>query len=524
MTYTPALMAAMLFASHRVKSFTATSINRRTLHHICSQMKNVHRRHNHHTACLTQLQVTDTGVELEASVKVCDDHHPLLTPIPTDRYNKDSLPAIFAYPHSYEPHPIAKLAADDLRKQIQSSENQFFQANNETVGKMMGVMVVQYQYRNNGGENSDDKHLGYLKAYSGTLPPGITFPKEEGFCPPIYDRFDIDGFYKQGEDELNELNRLVDQSEYDPQRQLRKEKLNKIQEACNVEWKAAKKNEKTQKKERRLIRQNALDATIDEREYEMLDERLKQEGAAIQRQMKQLKLQIRDEVSKAQDAVDEIETRLQDLEVGRRDKSRELQDKLFNQYNFLNIQGETRSLLPMFAETPLERPPPGAGDCVAPKLFQYAFSKGYEPVAMCEFWWGKCPMNEVRRHNLYYPASRGKCQPILEHMLEGMQVGENPMEIIPETGDELEVLYEDDYMVIVNKPEGMLSAPGRILEHSVYSVMKEKYPNATGPLLVHRLDMSTSGILLIAKDKDIHKALAAQFIDRSIKKRYTGKP
>lgn len=176
----------------------------------------------------------------------------------------------------------------------------------------------------------------------------------------------------------------------------------------------------------------------------------------------------------------------------------------------------------MFADTPLERSPPGAGDWAAPKLLQYAFQKGYEPIAMAQFWWRKSPTNEVRRHDLYYPASRGKCQPIFEHMLRGMDVESNTMEATPTKEEELELvmLYEDEYFVVVDKPEGMLSAPGRNLEYSVYSLTKEGYPEATSPLLVHRLDMSTSGVLLVAKDKDIHKALAAQFIERSVQKRY----
>ena len=238
--------------------------------------------------------------------------------------------------------------------------------------------------------------------------------------------------------------------------------------------------------------------------------------------MKQLKSQNRLDIQEAENTVTEIEQRLQDLKDGRQNKSRELQNNLFNQYNFLNTLGKTQSLLPMFANTPLERPPSGAGDCAAPKLFQYAFTKGYTPIAMAEFWWGTSPTNEVRRHNLYYPACRGKCQPILEHMLQGMDVEDNPMDIAPKSESDLEILYEDEYIVVVNKPEGMLSAPGRTLEYSVYSIMKEKYPEATGPLIVHRLDMSTSGILLVAKDKDTHKELAAQFINRSIQKRYVG--
>ena len=133
---------------------------------------------------------------------------------------------------------------------------------------------------------------------------------------------------------------------------------------------------------------------------------------------------------------------------------------------------------------------------------------------------GKDAFLEVR-NTTYYPACRGKCEPILGHMLKGMEVEDNPLEQIPEDAPTVEIVYEDDYMVVVNKPHEMLSVPGRRIEHSVYTEMKKRYPKSTGPLLVHRLDMATSGILLVAKDKDTHQKIQAQFIERTIKKRYT---
>eukprot|EP00579_Thalassiosira_antarctica_P017619 CAMPEP_0201931702 /NCGR_PEP_ID=MMETSP0903-20130614/27896_1 /ASSEMBLY_ACC=CAM_ASM_000552 /TAXON_ID=420261 /ORGANISM="Thalassiosira antarctica, Strain CCMP982" /LENGTH=605 /DNA_ID=CAMNT_0048471105 /DNA_START=160 /DNA_END=1977 /DNA_ORIENTATION=- len=478
--------------------------------------------------------VSRTANKRSRTAEIYQQHHALdeatadvddqfLTPIPADQYHEANLPKVFAYPHCYEPHPIASMAADQLREQFLSSSSDF-QAiiNDDTVGKMMGVLVVRYGHHNE-KNNNQQQQLGYLKAYSGTLPTGTALSSEDEFCPSLYNRFGQDGFYKRGEEDLNELTRLIEQIEQNPERKTRRDHLTSVEESCNERWSAAKTNGKMMQKERRSIRKQQK-TILDENEYDALDERLKQEGAAIQREMKQLKSQINQETQDAQNAVQEMEHSLKDLKDTRRGKSRELQDQLFNQYNFLNANGEKQSLLPMFANTPLGRPPSGAGDCAAPKLFQHAFRKGYEPIALAEFWWGTSPTNEVRRHNLYYPACRGKCLPILEHMLQGVDVESNPMDIAPaeESSDkfDLEILYEDEYFVVVNKPEGMLSAPGRTLEFSVYSMMKEKYPEATGPLLVHRLDMATSGVLLVAKDKDTHKALAAQFIDRSIQKRY----
>ena len=140
---------------------------------------------------------------------------------------------------------------------------------------------------------------------------------------------------------------------------------------------------------------------------------------------------------------------------------------------------------------------------------------------MAEFWWGDSPKNEIRRHGYYYPSCKGKCEPILQHMLQGLEVDENPLLSNTHKDTELEIVFEDEWLVVVNKPSGMLSVPGKEEDmDSVYHRLKEKYPDATGPMIVHRLDMATSGLLLVAKTKEVHQHLQAQFENRSIKKRY----
>jgi len=162
----------------------------------------------------------------------------------------------------------------------------------------------------------------------------------------------------------------------------------------------------------------------------------------------------------------------------------------------------------------------GSGECAAPKLLQYAFQHKMKPLAMAEFWWGQSPKSEIRKHQNFYPACIGKCKPILSHMLAGMNIDENPLLKNPAEGKEIDIVFEDEYLLVVNKPAEFLSVPGRNIQDSVANRMKEKYPEATGPLIVHRLDMSTSGIMLIAKSLEVHKFLQAQFIKRTIKKRY----
>ena len=174
----------------------------------------------------------------------------------------------------------------------------------------------------------------------------------------------------------------------------------------------------------------------------------------------------------------------------------------------------------IFKETPQLTPPAAAGECAAPKLLQYAFENELKPLAMAEFWWGKTPKSAIRKHRQFYPACQGKCQPILGHMLIGMKVDENPLLNNPAKGKKINIIYEDDELLVINKPTEFLSVPGKTIQDSVYERMKIQFPKATGPLIVHRLDMSTSGLMLIAKTKDTHKNLQRQFIKRSVKKRY----
>jgi len=152
---------------------------------------------------------------------------------------------------------------------------------------------------------------------------------------------------------------------------------------------------------------------------------------------------------------------------------------------------------------------------------QYAYLHQLKPLAMAEFWWGDSPKNEIRYHGYYYPSCKGKCEPILQHMLQGLEVDENPLLNPVHEDEELEIVFEDEWLLVVNKPAGMLSVPGKAEDRdSVYHRLKKKYPEATGPMIVHRLDMATSGLLLVAKTKEVHRDLQAQFANRSIKKRY----
>ncbi|NDF60304.1 MAG: RluA family pseudouridine synthase, partial [Crocinitomicaceae bacterium] len=226
------------------------------------------------------------------------------------------------------------------------------------------------------------------------------------------------------------------------------------------------------------------------------------------------------ELEELKKELDNYLDKINQAKEARKNKSALLQQQLFENYSFLNAYGTTKDLCSIFEATTQLKPPAGAGECAAPKLLQYAFENNLHPITMCEFWWGESPKSEIRVHKEFYPACRGKCEPILSHMLNGLNVDENPLLKNPGINKEIKIVYEDDELLVINKPEEFLSVPGKNIEDSVYSRMKLKYPNATGPLIVHRLDMSTSGLMLIAKTKEVHKHLQHQFLKKTIKKRY----
>ena len=204
--------------------------------------------------------------------------------------------------------------------------------------------------------------------------------------------------------------------------------------------------------------------------------------------------------------------------------SQELQTWLFHQYQLLNARGETKDLVDVWQDYHCSEcirrkfplPPGGTGDCCAPKLLQYAYKEGLKPICMAEFWWGESPKNLIRHHEQFYPACRGKCKPVLTWMMQGLDVDPSPEETSTSHLG-AEIVYEDEAVVVVNKPSGMLSMPGRQETYSVATWAEERWP---GSMVAHRLDMSTSGIILVAKTEEAYHALQEQFTERVIKKKY----
>ena len=204
--------------------------------------------------------------------------------------------------------------------------------------------------------------------------------------------------------------------------------------------------------------------------------------------------------------------------------SQDLQTWLFHQYRLMNGRGEVKDLVDIWQEYynrpkllrkyPL--PPGGTGDCCAPKLLQYAYQQGLKPLCMAEFWWGETTKTELRHHLNYYPACRGKCKPVLTWMLQGLDVDPDPA-LLNFERQELPVVYEDEWLLVVNKPSGLLSTPGRVEEYSVETMMQQRYP---GSMIAHRLDMGTSGLLIVAKTLEVYRNLQEQFVKRQVRKKY----
>jgi tRNA pseudouridine32 synthase/23S rRNA pseudouridine746 synthase len=430
--------------------------------------------------------------------------------IPFRDGNLIPLPSNFTFPFYYTPNPIALEAVGQLQERLKSGDFKHDfgigrSERNGAIGKMFGVLVVQ----NESGE------LGYLAAFSGKLGNSN---HHEGFVPPVYDLLDPSGFFRKEEIEVNELTLELHRLEQNEGYLQLKNKVG-IHRNTFLQWTEEEKAQLKKSKKLRQVKRDTADQT-DASTYNFLIEELKEESIRQQIQFKQQQYAKKLDLNQMEESLQEFEQQLSELREKRAAMSADIQRRIFQSYTFLNSANQQKSLLDIFKETPFNTPPAGAGECAAPKLLQYAFLNQLKPIAMAEFWWGMSPESEVKIHQEFYPACRGKCEPILSHMLKGIELDVNPMSINPAEGKELPIIYEDDYLLLVNKPAEFLSVPGKTIVDSVQTRIQHLYPYATGPLLVHRLDMSTSGIILIAKKKDIHESLQKQFLKRSVEKRY----
>ncbi len=421
------------------------------------------------------------------------------------------LPEKFTFPFYYEPHPLAKIAVKELQAYLENQtdfKHSFGLKNNSkelAIGKMFGILIVK---------NKQHK-IGYLAAFSGKLADN-SFPKK--FVPPIFNMRTNGSFYVKGEEEINQLNAQLTNIKRDQTYVRLKKSLQEIIKNIEIDLSLEKRKLNVKKVERKA-RKKIGKSTLRNSDYDSLNKKLIQESFNDQFYYKELQEYYEEKIDKKRAEVTVYEEKIASLIKQRKEKSNDLQQRLFSKYAFLNKDKKQKYLLDIF-NNPTMKPPAGSGECSAPKLFQYAFLTNLTPICMAEFWWGVSPNSTIRKHKNFYPACQGRCKPILTHMLEGIEMDDNLLLKSLAKDQDLEIIYEDEVLLIINKPAEFLSVPGKDITDSVYTRIKKKYPNATGPLIVHRLDMSTSGILLVTKSKKANKNLQNQFIKRTIKKRY----
>lgn len=407
------------------------------------------------------------------------------------------LPVAFTFPFHYTPHKLTILAADEVQAYLRSRTDWEEELH---AGKMFGVLVVR----------TSNGQIGYLAAFSGNL-AGSNL--HDFFVPPIYDLLKPDGFFRIEEANISAINMQIKKMEESMEYQSARTTLAETTSMAEQQLSKAKHALKEAKAEREKKRAQGVNET------EL--KRMERESQFQKAEYKRMERRMKDEINVYTEKLQTIEKTIDQLKQERRKRSARLQQQLFEQFHILNAKGEIKDLCEIFKDTPQKTPPAGAGECALPKLLQFAYLHRLEPLAMGEFWWGMSPKDEIRHEGHFYPSCKSKCEPILKHMLIGLEVEKNPLAENIHKDTPLEIIYEDEWIVVINKPAGMLSVPGKDNLDSVSQRLHRLYPHATGPLIVHRLDMATSGLMLAAKDKNIHQQLQALFETRKIKKRYT---
>ncbi len=391
----------------------------------------------------------------------------------------------FTNPFRYSPDPLVVQAAQEVIARIDSSP-ELRAAFSE--GKMLGVLIVKD---------------GCLAAFSGSVGGRSHI---EGFVPPIFDLLDPSGPFMTREAEITALNNKIHSLETSPSMTGRREELAAAERSRDEEIGLQKARMAISKRERDEIRSELSDPS----RHDMLIRESQFEKA----ELKRLKQSWEERISGLKAEINRLESEIHELKSRRSQMSDELQDWIFSRYIVHNSSGEEASIKEIFAAEGLV-PPGGTGDCAAPKLLEYAFRNGLEPLAMGEFWYGKSPDTAVRTHGHFYPSCTSKCGPLLGWMLRGTEVCADE----PCGGDglDMDIIYEDEALVAVDKPSGMPSVPGLDGRVSAYEVLKRSHDEIHA---VHRLDMDTSGILIFAKTPEAAVDLRRQFEEHSVQKTY----
>ena len=405
-------------------------------------------------------------------------------------------PARFTYPFCYTPHPLCLAASQMLRAYLQ--EHAEWQTE-LSAGKMMGVLVVRHR-----GER------GFLAAFSGTL-AGETM--HDYFVPPVYDLMASGSHFQQEQERISAMNRRLTALQGERRRQSLLIRPDELRQAREEELQRIR-----QSNEQARIRREALRKSLTPEALALREEELRRESQFQKAELRRAAKRWGQRIQEAEAPIQRLLAQEQSLTAERKERSEALQEWLFGQYRLLNARGETRTVSDIFGHS---TPPSGTGDCCGPKLLQAAFQEGMTPLCMGEFWVGRSPAEELRQEGQFYPACHSRCRPLLSHMMQGLQVEANPLaEDYRRVVQRLSIAYADDSIVVIRKPEGMLSVPGKEPLPSVQDILQQEFPSAQGPIIVHRLDMDTSGLMVAALTPEAYLALQRQFVSRQVEKTY----
>lgn len=420
-------------------------------------------------------------------------------------------------PLDYQPHPLCITVCKELQTYLSEREDWREEIDK---GKMFGVLIVE-----NAQPASGASKIGYLAAYSGQIGGRSDW---DDFVPAVFDYLQPDGYFKTHEAEISGINQSIRKLEANTHMKEAKGLILQLQEERKHTI-AAYQEKIKEAKAKRDARREAGNLNPEE-EAEMV-----KESQFMKAELRRLKKSLSEKTS-LETEYEAYQADILSLKQLRKTLSDTLQQWLFSQFHMQNHEGESKDLLEIFRDAALRDypqatiatsriaalkmvPPAGSGECCEPKLLQYAYQHGYKPLQMAMFWWGESPKEKIRHHLHFYPACNGKCKPILQWMLPASTF--EPAAVDLSIYNKVETLYEDREIAVIHKPEGLLSVPGKdAAQPSVYALMRSKYPEATGPLIVHRLDMSTSGVMMIAKTEFAYHRLQKAFLNHQIQKKY----
>lgn len=428
-----------------------------------------------------------------------DNTHTSLTTFHPLKADGIVLPRLFNNPFHYTPHQLCIIASEEVKAHIASHKAISAEAEK---GKMFGVLVGKDKNNN----------IGFLAAFSGILCGKNTLPY---FVPPVYDLQNPDGHFAHEERNISDINHAIDKKlQSAPFLSARRD----YEEAINrqkSEIASARQHLHESKTRRDQLRASSTLSP-------QAEAALIKESQHAKAEFKRLEHSLKEQTDIARMRLQQFTDEIEQLKQERKTRSASLQQWLFQQFVMSNALGEKKNLLQIFHEHGKQQPPAGSGECCAPKLLHHAYTQGIHPLCMAEFWFGQSPKEEIRHHATFYPSCTSKCKPILCHMLKGLDVEENQQtKRAEEAAAMMRIIYEDQWLCAIDKPAGMLTVPSKEELTSVYSRFRQLHPTtAPNHIIVHRLDMDTSGVLLLAKDPQTHKALQQQFLHHDIKKTY----